>query len=62
MMPKTLYKTALDPARRRLLRVVIPDDQQLEAEKTIGGLMGKDPSVRFRFIMENATEAEDLDV
>jgi DNA gyrase/topoisomerase IV subunit B len=62
MMPKTLYQTSLDPNRRRLLRVVIPEDQQLEAEKTIGGLMGKDASVRFRFIMENATDVDDLDV
>ena len=61
MMPKTLFETTLDPKRRRLLRVVIPDDQQIETEKTIGGLMGRDPSVRFKFIMANAKSAE-LDV
>ena len=62
MMPKTLFETTLDPEKRRLLRVVIPDDEQIETEKTIGGLMGKDASVRFRFIMDNATEADALDV
>ena len=58
MMPKTLCQTTLDPATRRLLRVVIPAEEQLETEKTIGGLMGKDASVRYRFIMERAAEAE----
>jgi DNA gyrase subunit B/topoisomerase-4 subunit B len=42
--------------------VVIPDDKQLETEKTIGDLMGRDASLRFRFIMENADNAGDLDI
>ncbi len=62
MMAKTLFETTLDPKTRRLLKVVIPTESQLEAEKTIGGLMGKDASVRFRFIMENADRAGDLDI
>jgi DNA gyrase subunit B/topoisomerase-4 subunit B len=62
MMPKTLYETTLDPERRRLLRVVIPSDEQLEAEKTIAGLMGRDASVRFRFIMDNARHVDQIDV
>lgn len=62
MMARTLFETTLDPARRRLLRVTIPGDRQLEAERTIGGLMGKDASVRFDFIMEHATDADELDV
>jgi DNA gyrase/topoisomerase IV subunit B len=62
MMPATLFRTTLDPASRRLLRVVIPDDRQLEAERIIGELMGKDAAVRFRFITENATDAGDLDI
>ena len=64
MMPKTLYETTLHPEKRRLLRVSIPDYELLEAEKTIGGLMGKDASVRYKFIMENAIRAsgEELDV
>ena len=62
MMPKTLFETTLDPKRRNLLRVVIPAEDQIETEKTIAGLMGKDPAVRFQFIMENAAEADQLDV
>jgi DNA gyrase subunit B/topoisomerase-4 subunit B len=62
MNPKTLFDTTLDPKKRRLLRVTIPGDRLLETENTIGGLMGKDASVRFSFIMENAHRVEDLDV
>ncbi len=62
MMPKTLFNTTLNPAKRRLLRVTIPDDHMLETEKTMGGLMGKDASVRFHFIMDNAEMADELDV
>ncbi|MCB9520792.1 MAG: type IIA DNA topoisomerase subunit B [Myxococcales bacterium] len=62
MMPKTLYETTLDPRTRRLLRVVIPGDQQILTEKTIAGLMGRDAGVRFEFIMENARLADELDV
>lgn len=62
MMPKTLYETTLDPSRRRMLRVVIPGESQIATEKTIGGLMGKDASIRYDFIMEHADEADELDV
>lgn len=62
MMPKTLFETTLNPKKRRLLRVSIPDDQMLETEKTMSGLMGKDASVRFRFIMDNADMADELDI
>ena len=60
MMPKTLKETTLDPTRRRLLKITIPE--KTRAETTISGLMGRDASVRYRFIMENAYLAEDLDV
>jgi len=62
MMPKTLYETTLNPKKRVLLRVVVPEDLQLDTEKTIVNLMGKDVSTRYSFIMENATEAGDLDI
>jgi DNA gyrase subunit B len=62
MLPKTLAETTLDPRKRTLLRVSI--DSLLEADKTFGELLGKDPAARYRFIMESATQvgAEDLDV
>ncbi|HAN30334.1 MAG TPA: DNA topoisomerase IV subunit B [Myxococcales bacterium] len=62
MMPKTLFNTTLNPKKRRLLRVTIPDDQMIETEKVIHGLMGRDASVRFDFIMANAEQADELDV
>ncbi len=60
MMAKDLWETTLDPATRRLLRVDITD--ALAADQVMSELMGKDPSARFRFIMDRAEEAEELDV
>ena len=62
MMPETLKETTLDPAKRRLLQVTIPDGERLTTENTISDLMGKDAAPRFAFIMGHAAEAEDLDV
>ena len=60
MMPKVLWETTLNPKTRRLLRVEIAD--QIVTDRIISELMGKDASARFRFIMERAEEAEELDV
>ena len=62
MMPKTLHETTLDPDKRRLLQVSIPEGSLLQTESTVSDLMGKDASARFRFIMDHAAEVEDLDV
>jgi DNA gyrase subunit B len=60
MMPKVLWETTLNPKSRRLLRVEIAD--QLVTDRVINELMGKDASARFRFIMERAEEAQELDL
>ncbi|HEU4937493.1 MAG TPA: DNA topoisomerase IV subunit B [Vicinamibacterales bacterium] len=60
MMPKVLWETTMNPRTRRLLKVEIND--QIITDRVINELMGKDPSARFRFIMERAEEAEELDV
>jgi DNA gyrase subunit B len=60
MMPKVLWETTLNPRTRRLLRVEVAD--QIVTDRVINELMGKDASARFRFIMERADEAEELDV
>jgi DNA gyrase subunit B/topoisomerase-4 subunit B len=60
MMPKVLWDTTLNPKTRRLLRVEIAD--ALATDRVINELMGKDASARFRFIMERAEEADELDV
>jgi DNA gyrase subunit B len=59
MPAEDLKATTLDPRRRRALRVTIVDVERTET--VINELMGKDPSSRFRFIMDHASEAE-LDV
>jgi DNA gyrase subunit B len=60
MMPKVLWETTLNPKTRRLLKVEISD--QIVTDRVMNELMGKDASARFRFIMERAEEAEELDV
>ncbi len=60
MMPKVLWETTLNPKTRRLLRVDITD--LIQTDRVINELMGKDPSARFKFIMERADEAQELDV
>ncbi|MEM8782693.1 MAG: DNA topoisomerase IV subunit B [Planctomycetota bacterium] len=60
MMAKDLWETTLNPETRRLLRVDITD--ALAADRVMDELMGKDPSARFRFIMDRAEDADDLDV
>ena len=60
MMPQQLWATTLDPKRRIALRVQIVDKEQ--TDRVLGDLMCKDPSARFRFIMEHASEAHAIDV
>jgi DNA gyrase subunit B/topoisomerase-4 subunit B len=60
MNPKVLWETTMNPRTRRLLRVEIQD--HIITDRVINELMGKDPSARFRFIMDRAEEAEELDV
>ena len=43
MPAQLLYETTLDPARRRLLRVVVPEDDRPYTERTVTDLMGKEP-------------------
>ncbi len=60
MMAKVLWETTLNPKTRRLLRVEIAD--HLVTDRVINELMGKDASARFRFIMDRAEDARELDV
>jgi len=62
MTAEELRETTLDKNRRRALRVVV--EGELEADRVFSELMGKDPAARYRFIMEEAPQAEavELDV
>jgi DNA gyrase subunit B len=62
MTAEELRETTLDKTRRRALRVVV--EEELEADRVFSELMGKDPAARYRFIMEQAPQADavELDV
>ena len=60
MMPKVLWETTLNPRSRRILKVGVADT--LETERIMSDLMGRDAQARFRFIMDRADEAEELDL
>ncbi|MFO0697148.1 MAG: DNA topoisomerase IV subunit B [Polyangiales bacterium] len=62
MTAEELKSTTLDPRRRRALRVTI--EEELETDRVLNDLMGKDASARYQFIMEHAPKAtaDDLDL
>ncbi|MDG1873107.1 MAG: DNA topoisomerase IV subunit B [Mariniblastus sp.] len=60
MMPKVLWETTLNPETRRMLKVEV--DDHLETDRVISDLMGRDASARFRFIMDRAEDASEIDV
>ena len=69
MPPAQLKETTMDPSKRVLLRVEIPDamnpDQRADAKATaklVEQLMGRKPEERFKFIQERAQFAVDLDI
>ena len=69
MMPAQLRETTMDPAKRTLLRVAVPDpmdpeerDEAKETAHLVEQLMGRKPELRFAFIQENARFVEDIDV
>ncbi len=69
MPPAQLRETTMDPARRTLLRVQLPDrtrDDELEESRRtarlVETLMGKKPELRFQYIQDHARFIDDLDV
>jgi DNA gyrase subunit B/topoisomerase-4 subunit B len=54
-----LKMTTLDRKNRMVLKVGI--DSELETDRTINELMGKDVGARFKFIMENAKDVSEVD-
>ncbi|MDO1559940.1 DNA topoisomerase IV subunit B [Brevundimonas sp. 2R-24] len=63
MMPAQLKETTMDPSKRTLARVTLPQSED-EIEDLVERLMGKKAEARFRFIQDNAAfmTAEELDV
>ena len=76
MPAKHLKDTTMDPDKRQMMRVYIPqtamDEIETDAPKPVGAdpatttlvneLMGKQADARFRFIQENARFVEEIDV
>jgi topoisomerase-4 subunit B len=69
MPPAQLKETTMDPSKRVLLRVQIPDalnpTERTDAkatEKLVEQLMGRKPEERFKFIQERAQFAGELDI
>jgi topoisomerase-4 subunit B len=62
MPPMSLKETTMDPAKRTLLRVVIPQGETGMTSARVESLMGRKPELRLAFIQEHAREAENLDV
>jgi topoisomerase-4 subunit B len=69
MPPAQLKDTTMDPAKRTLLRVVVPDHvdpaqhkAHKETANLVEHLMGRKPELRLAFIQERAKFAGELDV
>ena len=60
MTADELKETTLDTKKRIALKVSV--DDELETDKTINELMGRDVSARFNFIMERAGDVDEIDV
>ena len=60
-----LRETTMDPKKRTLLRVILPEQKDRNYKKTaklVESLMGRKPELRFAYIQENASFVRDLDV
>ncbi len=69
MPQKQLRETTMDPAKRALLQIQLPDRGQEEnlgaarqVAQLVETLMGKKAELRFKYIQENARFVEDVDV
>jgi topoisomerase-4 subunit B len=62
MMASQLKETTMDPKKRTLARVTVPESED-EIEDLVERLMGRKPEARYQFIQENARfVVADLDV
>ena len=71
MPPQQLKETTMDPEKRTLLKVLIPNKNSTNEEEQensaytadiVNRLMGNKPEYRFQFIQEHAKFVENLDI
>ncbi|MEZ5304802.1 MAG: DNA topoisomerase (ATP-hydrolyzing) subunit B [Verrucomicrobiales bacterium] len=62
MNAKELYATTMDPATRKLLRVQLDAENEVEADRMFTILMGEVVEPRKQFIEDNALNVRNLDV
>ena len=62
MMPKQLKETTMDPTKRILTRITIPNKFKQQTGIFVEDIMGKKPENRLKFIQNNATKMADLDI
>ena len=62
MMPAQLKETTMQPGKRTLLKVTIPDGEEADTGDLVERLMGRKPELRFQYIQEHAKFVEELDV
>ena len=60
MSAAELNKTTLDPKTRVLWQVTV--DNELDTDRTLREMMGRDPSARFELVMQRSIEAEAIDI
>ncbi len=60
MNPQQLRETTMDPAKRNLLRITLPQEYEGRAavKDLVDRLMGRDPAQRFMFIQNRAAEID----
>src|SRR5690606_36075602 len=59
MMASQLKETTMDPKKRTLARVSLPESEE-EIEDLVERLMGRKAEARYQFIQENAQFAQDV--